>query len=240
MNRGIYATATGMIAGQKWLDVVANNLANVSTTGFKRDELVFADAYVREMRLSGGRGATIGTLGSGTKLVAEYTIFEEGPINPTGNPLDVAIDSEKGLLGVQTPQGIRYTRDGSLQLDQDRRLVTKQGYPVLDDRNSPIELPEGRIEILGDGRVMAGDQEVGRIGVFEGTFDKAGGNLFAGSGQPVEEASLKVGALEGSNVNAVEAMIEMIGVNRSFEMAQKSLIQQDELTQRLIQSLQDR
>lgn len=240
MNRGIYATATGMLAGQKGLDVIANNLANVSTTGFKRDELVFADAYVREMRLAGGRGALIGSLGSGTKLVAEYTIFEEGPINPTGNPLDIAIDSAKGLLAVQTPQGIRYTRDGSLQLDKDRRLVTRDGYPVLDDRNSPIELPEGQIEILADGRVVSAGQEVGRIGLFEGTFNKAGGNLFSGSASPVDEVSLKVGALEGSNVNAVEAMIEMIGVNRSFEMAQKSLIQQDELTQRLIQSLQDR
>ncbi|MFY9233894.1 MAG: flagellar hook-basal body protein [Fimbriimonadaceae bacterium] len=240
MNRGIYATATGMIAGQKWLDVVANNLANVSTNGFKRDELAFSDAYVREMRLNGGRGASIGSLGSGAALVAEYTIFEPGAIAATGNPLDVAIPSEKGLFAVETPQGIRYTRDGAFQLDQDRRLVTKQGHPVLDDGKNPIELPKGELAIQTDGRIMAGGQEVARLGVFDGTFTKSGGGLFIGTAEAMEEPEVNPGALEGSNVNAIEAMIQMISVSRSFEMAQKSITQQDELTQRLIQSLQDR
>lgn len=240
MNRGIYATASGMLAGQKWLDVVANNLANVSTTGFKRDELAFSDAYIREMRLHGGRGASIGSLGSGAALVAEYTIFEPGPLATTGNPLDVALMSDKGLFAVETPQGVRYTRDGAFQLDKDRRIVTKQGHAVLDDSRNPIELPDGEIQIQADGRVMAGSQEIAKIGVFDGTFVKTGGNLFSGNGQPLEDVAVTAGALEGSNVNAIDAMIQMISVNRTFEMAQKSISQQDELTQRLINSLQDR
>ena len=241
MNRGIYATATGMLASQKWLDVVANNLANVSTNGFKRDELAFQDAFVREMRLNGGKGAEIGSLGSGATLVQQYTVFEQGPINPTGNSLDVAINSEKGLFSVETPQGVRYTRDGSFGLDANRQLVTKQGFPVLDDNGNPIELPEGPVAITDNGTIRAGDLEVGKIGVYEGTFHKTAAGLYASlDAETVAEPTLKAGALEGSNVNAVEAMIQMITVNRTFEMAQRSITQQDELTQRLINSLQDR
>lgn len=241
MNRGIYATATGMLASQKWLDVVSNNLANVSTNGFKRDELAFADAYVREMRTAGGAGRTIGSLGSGATLVSQYTVFEQGPVTATGNPLDLAITADNALFAVQTPQGTRYTRDGAFALDSERQLVTKQGYPVLDDSGSPISLPEGEFSISASGAILSEGQEVARIGVYSGTFRKAGGSLYEGSNaEAISEPSLSPGAIEGSNVNAVEAMIQMISVNRSFELAQKSITQQDELTQRLISSLQDR
>src|SRR5687767_4718787 len=172
MNRGIYATATGMIAADKWMSVVSNNLANVSTNGFKRDELVFADAYQRELRANGGRGMHLGSLGSGAMLQAEYTVFERGAIVPTGNPLDLAIDSERGLFAVETPQGVRYTRDGAFQLDSERRIVTKSGHPVLDDRGNAIELPLGPFRIEPNGAVIAGEFEIARIGVYEGRAKK--------------------------------------------------------------------
>jgi flagellar basal-body rod protein FlgF len=241
MNRGIYATASGMLAGQKWMDVVSQNLANVSTTGYKRNELAFSDRLVREMRTNGGRGQHVGSLGSGAALIKEYTVFEQGPVQSTGNPLDVAIASDKGLFKVETPQGVRYTRDGGFGINTQRELVTRSGFKVLDPSGSPIELPEEEFNIAPNGAIMAGGQEVARIGVYDGTFTKAGNNLFEGVGVTViDEPSLKPAALEGSNVNAVEAMIQMISVNRAFEMAQKSITQQDELTQRLISSLQDR
>jgi flagellar basal-body rod protein FlgF len=241
MNRGIYATATGMIAAQKWMDVVSNNLANVSTSGFKRDDVAFRDVMVREMRSGGGRGSHLGSLGSGVILDQEFTIFERGSITPTGNPLDVAIDSDTGLFAVQTPNGVRYTRDGAFQLDSNRRLVTKTGHAVLDDRGSEIELPLGTISISGDGTVSVDNAEVGKLGVYDGSFKKIGDNLFASAtANAIDGPTLKPGSIESSNVNVVEAMITLISVNRTFEMSQKNITQQDELTQRLIQSLQDR
>ena len=240
MNRGIYATATGMMAAQTQLDVITNNLANASTTGFKRDGVAFAEGLEREMRANGGLGAVLGSLGSGAVQSGQFTDFEQGVLNPTGNPLDVAIQGAKGLFAVQTPQGVRYTRDGSFSLNQDRELVTHQGYPVLDDSLRPITLPSGKPLIQDDGTVQVDNQDSGKIGIFDGSFTKTGDNLYESlDAKALDEPQLKAGHLEGSNVNAVESMVQMITLNRAFELAQRSIQQQDDLTQRLIQSLRD-
>jgi flagellar basal-body rod protein FlgF len=240
MNRGIYATATGMLAAQAQMDVLANNLANVSTTGYKRDGLAFAERFEREMRAGGGLGEVLGKLGTGAAQVAQFTIFEPGPLMATGNTLDVAIGSPKGCFAVQTPQGLCYTRDGSFQLNTERQLTTKAGHPVLDARGNPITLGFGRIAIEDDGTVMVNEVEAGQIAVYDGPFRKIGDNLYlATDAKPIEDAQLRGGHLEGSNVNAVEAMVDMISLNRAFELAQRSIQQQDDLTQRLIQSLRD-
>jgi flagellar basal body rod protein FlgG len=240
MNRGIYATASGMMAAQSQLDVLANNLANVSTTGYKRDGLAFSERLERQMRGNGGLGEVLGTLGSGAEQVAQFTIFEPGPLASTGNPLDLGIDGAKGCFAVQTSQGVRYTRDGALQLDAEGRLVTKAGHPVLDDGERPITLPRGRVSIGEDGTVQVDGIDAGKIGLFDGTFQKVGDNLYdSPDAKTVDGTPLRSGHLEGSNVNAVEAMVDMITLNRAFELAQRSIQQQDDLTQRLIQSLRD-
>lgn len=240
MNRGIYATATGMIAAQQQLDVLSNNLANVSTNGFKRDGIAFAERFEREMLANGGRGASLGTLGTGAVRQAQFTIFEAGPLNATGNPLDVAINDKRGLFAVQTSEGVRYTRDGSFQLNDSRQIVTHEGYPLLDDRLEPITLPVGKPSVESNGTVMVDGVEVGKIALFDGAFTKIGDNLFEASNpQVLETPNMKGGHIEGSNVNPVESMIGMITLNRAFELAQRSIQQQDDLTQRLIQSLRD-
>jgi flagellar basal-body rod protein FlgF len=238
MNRGIYATATGMLATQRALDAIANNLANASTTGFKRDGLAFGEAYERELRANGGEGPRIGRLGSGVAEIASYTDFEPGPIAQTGNPLDVAIEGQ-GLFAVATPSGIRYTRDGSFRLDEQGQLVTREGHPVLDDAGSPIQLGEGKVRIDASGEISVDGRHAGRLGLYGGRFAKAGPTLFAGGDAVPKDATTVVqGALEGSNVNAVGSMIDLIQSGRAFELAQRSIQQQDELTQKLIQSLQ--
>lgn len=239
MNRGIYATATGMMATQRLMDTVANNLANASTTGFKQDGLSFGDAFQRALYANGGQGPYLGTLGTGATELDAYTIFDVGEPVSTGNALDVAIQTRDGLFAVQTPQGIRYTRDGSFQLDGDGLLVTKGGFSVLDERQQPIQLPAGRPNIDPDGSVSVDGKQVGKLGVFKGQFTKIGDSLFAGAGvEAIDEPELAPKALESSNVNTVEAMIDMITASRTFEMAQKSIQQQDDLAQKLIQSLQ--
>jgi flagellar basal-body rod protein FlgF len=240
MNRGIYSTASGMASAQRAMDVVANNLANASTVGFKRDGVSFNDALVRQLRADGGRGPAIGSLGTGATTKAQYTVHERGPVSSTGNPLDVAIDSDSGVFAIQTPQGVRFTRDGSFKLNADGLLVSSTGHPVLDSTMTPIQLPPGDPRIGEDGNVWVDELLVGRLGLFDGQIVKAGANLFMGTATPVENVRLKSQSLESSNVNVVESMLSMITLSRAFEMAQKSITQQDELTQRLIQSLQDR
>lgn len=228
-----------MSSVQKWLDVVSHNLANVSTTGYKREGVAFNDTLTRAMYGDGGN--YLGELGAGTTLQQEYTVMEVGSITTTGNPLDVAIQSEEGFFAVETPQGIRYTRDGAFTLNADRELVTKSGHPVLDRSNNVIQLPPGQIEIDPDGAVSVDGTDAGSIGLFGGTVVKTGGGLYIGQDmERIGSPSLQPGAIEGSNVNAIEHMIEMIRLNRIYEMAQRSAQGQDEMTQKLIQSIQDR
>lgn len=230
-----------MLATQKWMDTVTNNLANVSTNGFKRDGLAFSDALETEIRAAGGMGQSIGTLGSGTTPAEAYTSFEVGPMQSTGRPLDVAIDAESGMFAVQTPDGIRYTRDGSFTLNDQRELVTKDGFQVLDQNERPITLSAGTPSVDAGGQITVDGQSVGTIGVYDGIFQKEGSNLYASSNPTADSApSLKPQTLEGSNVNAVQTMVEMIQIGRLFELSQKSIQQQDDLSQRLIQSLSTR
>lgn len=243
MNRGIYATATGMIATQQQLDMVANNLANVSTNGFKRDGLAFADTLERQMNVG---GSPIGSLGCGAHVVGQFTIFDKGPMSQTGRNLDVAIQADKGLFAIHVPdqsgQGnptTMYTRDGSFATNADGQLATKDGYPVLDASGNPIDIKSGAVKIGNDGTVTVNDVSAGRIGVFDGQFSKVGSNMYLATGTPqaIDNAVVSPGFVEGSNVNAIQSMIDLITIGRSYELSQKSMSQQDELTQKLIQSL---
>lgn len=219
------------------MDLIANNLANVSTNGFKRDGISFNDALVRQLQQ---QGREVGSIGAGAAVQNVYTDRSVGSIQETRNPLDLAIQGEKGFFAIQTPEGIRYTRDGSFGLDVNRQLVTKDGYPVLDEQSKSITLDAGEISIQGDGTVQIDGDAKAKIGVFDApAFEKEGGNRFVAIGAATEvEATVKSGAIESSNVNAADAMVQMIQLSRVFEMSQKSINSQDEMSQKLIQSLQ--
>jgi flagellar basal body rod protein FlgG len=228
-----------MIASEQWLDVVANNLANASTTAYKRDEATFNEGLLRIMNSNNGRGGQLGELGAGPKLIATHTIWENGSLLATGNPLDVGIRGE-GLFGIQTSQGVRYTRAGSFTLNNLGELVTQSGDRVLDQGGAPIAIPldEGRPEITDSGKVMLAGEEIATLGVFTGQPAKIGGSLYTlQNPRLVESPNLVAGSLESSNVNPVQEMIAMIKLHRVFEMAQKSATTQDEATSGLIQSI---
>ncbi len=232
-----------MASAQAWLDTVSHNLANISTTGYKRDVMVFNEGLQRELNANEGTGRAVGTMGAGTIPQAEYTIFEVGHQVPTGNPLDLAISTSSGMFAVQTAAGTRYTRDGAFRLDQDRNLVTLDGNKVLDGQNNAISVPAGKFEVGRDGSLMVNERPIGTLGLVGGTFTKVGGNLFTSSNAtaiPATEAQVSQGFLESSNVNAIEEMIAMIRLNRAFEMAQRSATSQDESTQQLVNSLSNR
>lgn len=226
-----------MIAAQKLLDMTTNNLANLSTNGYKLDRIAFANAMERELSI-GGRA--IGSLGTGPIEQGSYTDLTPGSIIPTKNPLDLAIDGPKGMFAVQVdPNTVAYTRDGSFSLSADGTLVNKQGNPVLDSSFNPIKTTPGEIQLGPDGAVNVNGKTEGIIGVFDSTFTKRGMNLYDAASQPTSiRVNLTPQSIEGSNVNSIECMVQMITLNRNFEMAQKSIIQQDDLAQQLIHSLQ--
>jgi flagellar basal body rod protein FlgG len=220
---------------------VTNNLANASTTGFKKDGLTFNDGLIRELAANAGNGGRIGTLGSGSVVQGAYTDFSSGTLTMTGNPLDLALRSSQGAFAVQTPGGVRYTRDGEFQLNDDRQIVDKQGRALLNRQLQPITVTRGKIEIGEDGTVSVDGKDLDQVAVFGGTFRKEGMNLFSSAGaQLLDNPDVVSGSLESSNVNAVEEMIAMIRLNRAFELAQRSVQSQDESTQRLVSSLQGR
>lgn len=207
----------GALLQQQHMDILSNNLANVNTTGFKGDRLVFDDVLSRQVETS----------------------HTQGPLRGTDNPLDVAIGGS-GFFRVQTPNGVRLTRDGSFKMLSDGSLVTSQGYRVLGAGGAPINLnPEAPQPYIDDkGNIMQGNEQVGALDVVDvadtKTLVKEGNGLYTGQGgkAPVTRAAnnytLTQGALEAANVEVVTEMVNMISSFRSFESYQK-----------VIQSVQD-
>jgi flagellar basal-body rod protein FlgF len=232
-----------MSALQRGLDVTTNNLANASTTGFKRDGLIFQDTLQREMYANGGLGQSVGKLGAGAQAVEEFTIREVGAITSTSNPFDMAIKTPNGMFAVKVGNEIRYTRDGSFGLDSERRLVNKSGYPVLDNNGDEITIPAGQMTVENGGRILVGGQPMAEVGVYDlspnSRFEKVGENLYRATdgATAMAESPIAASSLEASNVNAIDSMLDMIKIGRLFELSQKNIQGQDELLQRLISSL---
>lgn len=229
-----------MLAAQKWMDITTNNLANVSTNGYKRDAVNFTDSLERVLSAAGGRGQQVGKLSTGSEIQSEYTVFDNGSMVPTNQPLDFALSDPNTMFKVDLGGGqYRYTRDGAFQLNANRELVTHDGYQVMDSSDRPITLPQsGSVAVDSTGNVSVGEQKIASLNIVNGTFRKAGSNLYESTdAQSAPKAQVMQGKLEASNVNAVASMVDMIQISRLYDLTQRSINQQDELTQQLIQSL---
>ncbi len=238
MLRGLYVAAEGMAARQKAQDAIANNLANLNTTGFKADRPVFETFYERQIyRVQGRQAQPIGALSAGVILRELYTDLQPGAVITTGNPLDVAIDGE-GFFAVQTPQGVRYTRNGAFQLNAQGILTTREGYPVLGINNQPLALPTtAAIHIGENGAVLANGAQVGQLLVVQGNLTKDPDGYFVGAVQPAANPRVVAGALEASNVNMVREMVSMIELIRAYETHQRAIHAHDETLGRAINEL---
>lgn len=231
---GIYPVLSGALAEEKRLELIANNLANLNTGGFKRDYPLFEG-------VNPGAAGSPGPSPMFGLLSGIVTDFSTGPLRMTGEPLDVAIEGD-GFFAVQTPHGIRYTRDGHFGLNEAGQLVTGSGDPVM-GAGGLVLLPSGTVSIAEDGKVSvrgteakAVPVEVDAIQVVQfsdpGRLTKAGQTLFEANGEePVPSATprLRQGMLEGSNVNPVGEMVVMIEVLRLYEAAQKAIQTADEM-----------
>ncbi len=255
MLRSLLSAASGMDAQQRSIDVIANNLANINTNGFKRSRANFQDLLYQTLKAP-GLNSTSGNVipsgievGHGTKLVSTEKMFTEGSLQPTGNETDVAIEG-RGFFRISMPNGQTfYTRDGSFKMDSQGRLVTADGFPLEPN----IQVPQNAkdLHIGMDGTVTAnlpGQEEPLPLGQIQlssfinpSGLKSEGRNLYSStisSGDPLLSnptengfGSLKQRSLEGSNVNVVEEMVNMIVGQRAYELNSKVIQTSDQMLQ---------
>jgi flagellar basal-body rod protein FlgG len=253
MSRALYTAATGMIAQQMNVDNIANNLANVNTTGYKKSKLEFQDLLYQQLRLAGAtqaEGAQVPVelqIGYGTRPVATQRIFSQGTVVPTGNPLDVSIDGD-GFLQVILPDGTTaYTRDGALKVSAEGVIVTSDGYPVAPELTIPQDASDINISSNGEVSIkLPGVPEFQDVGQLElarfinpAGLRSIGRNLLLesqASGTPVVGAPSEDGLgklsqrfLELSNVEVVDEMVSMIVAQRAYEINAKAIQTSEEM-----------
>ncbi|MEJ2630754.1 MAG: flagellar basal-body rod protein FlgG [Acidihalobacter sp.] len=255
MNPALWIAKTGLDAQQTNMDVIANNLANVNTTGFKKGRASFEDLLYQNVRQPGGQ-STQNTqlpsglmLGTGVRIGSTEKIFTEGNIVQTGNNLDMAIQGQ-GFFQILMPDGsTAYTRDGSFQLDSNGQIVTSNGYPLQPAITVPANTQS--LTIGSDGTVtatVAGSNTPTQVGTVQlsnfinpAGLQPIGQNLFqetaasgaAQSGTPglTGLGTLQQGALETSNVNTVESLVNMIETQRAYEINSKAISTTDQMLQ---------
>lgn len=228
MIRGMYTAATGMVAELHRQDVIANNLANVDTVGFKGDYTVsvpFGEMLLNAYNRQGVR--PVGGLGLGVQATSEYIDTSEGSLVETGIMYDLAIGGQ-GYFVVETPAGERYTRAGNFKVDAEGYLTTRNGWRVLGE-NGPIQVT-GRFEVNQDGEIFIDGVMADRLRIVNPYgLRKEGESLFTATGiNPANGIQIFQGTVERSNVNAIRQMIEMINVTRSYETNQRALTAHDE------------
>lgn len=255
MSSPLWVAKTGLEAQHTRMSTISNNLANASTTGFKRDRAVFADLIYQNIVQVGSQSSEDTTmpsglnLGTGVRTVATEKLFTQGNILQTGNPLDIAIQG-RGFIQILMPDGTTaYTRDGSLQKDSTGQLVTSMGYAI--DPNITIPDNTLSVSISSDGVVSvmtqgsASPTQVGNIQLADFVnptgLQPIGNNLFlesGASGSPQTGTpgltglgTLIQSSLEGSNVNTVEELVNMIETQRAYEMNSKAISTADQMLQ---------
>jgi flagellar basal-body rod protein FlgG len=257
MMRSLWISKTGMEAQQTQLDTISNNLANVSTNGYKKAHAVFEDLMYQNLRQAGANSSEQTTMpaglqvGLGTRAVATSRSFTQGNLQASGNNLDVAVLGN-GFFEVQMPDGTTgYTRDGSFQVSATGQLVTNNGYTVQPGITIPATAQSVTIGSDGTVSVMlpgqATPQSVGQIQIANfvkpAGLDPKGQNIFgetaasgtATSGAPGSNGSgtLRQGFVETSNVNVVEELVAMIQTQRAYELNSKAIQTSDQMLQKL-------
>lgn len=245
MVYGIWLSADGLTSQQARQEVLANNLAQVDTPGFKTDRVAFGerlnefllrgDPTARHSRLEGATGGLFPT--------TVYTDFAQGRMQPTGNKLDIALQGP-GFLAVQTEEGVRYTRDGRMTLDESGALVhVASGGLMVDEQHRPIVVDPRRrnaIQIDAAGRIRQGEANVGGLGIFDfddaQALEKCGENLYAAGAARRLPARVDVrqGMLEASGVDPTLALTDMIAATRAYELGASMIRMQDESLARVV------
>ncbi|MBP2627199.1 MAG: flagellar basal-body rod protein FlgF [Firmicutes bacterium] len=241
MIRGIYTGASGMLAESMRTDVISNNLANANTTGFKKDVAVSKDfASMLITRINDGADApVIGSMGVGAMIDEISTNQSAGGIRITGNNFDLALEG-KGFFAVETPRGVRYTRNGTFSKNTKGELITQDGYRVL-GQNGPIRINGNKMVVSDDGSVIVDDQPAGKLQVLEFAnekqLQKEGSSLYIADPNQERTAStssVRQGFSELSNVNVVGEMVNLISSYRTYEINGKVVQSHDQLMDKAV------
>jgi flagellar basal body rod protein FlgG len=231
--------AAGMQARMQSLDLVANNLANSSTSGYKTDGEFFT-LFASEAAGEDDSGSSAVPM-----IQRQWTDFAQGLLEPTNSPLDFGL-SGKGFFAVQGPTGPLYTRNGNFRFSSGGALVTSEGYPLLQQNGQPFRantaLP---LEVSREGDITQNGRSIGRISVLEfqnpGALTKFGGNYFSNvSGQePFDATAAQIyqGKIEASNVSASHGAVRIVGLSRQFEMMQKAISLSNDMGKKAIEEV---
>ena len=235
MNSGMYAAVSGSLAAMRRLDVISNNLANINTPGYKKDKMSFEGLLAGPVNPPAvPQGMTADPIMQKENIYIDYAA---GPTSQSGNPLDLALDGD-GFFAVTTPDGTAYTRQGNFRTSADGTLVTVDGYPVQGSGGSAIRIQGSRVEIDAKGGVIVDGTQTGALSVldFEKPYalTKVGNALFVPADPQATpqagKAQIQQGHLEGSNVDSISEMVQMIETNRYFEACSKVIKGFDDIT----------
>lgn len=248
MIQGLYAAATGMMALEQRHEVIANNISNVSTPGFRRQGTIqkgFDTVLLNQLRNPLWLDATAGP-GGGLKITETYTDFSGGPLRHTSNALDVALHGP-GYIAVETPDGERFTRNGALTVDGDGQLATSEGYKVQNVGQGAIDVMGGTVEIDRAGQVFVDGRPSGKIRLVEfeepSLLIRAGNGLFAtpaatlGRSVPAENTTVLSESLEMANVQVPYELVQMMLGLRAYGANQRVINALDETMSRLIEQV---
>jgi len=241
MDNALYVGLSRQMTLRRQLDIVANNIANANTTGFKTEDLMVRTEQAKPAKTLDGSSPVKFVLDTG--VARDFT---QGAMTKTGGDFDLGIDG-KGFFTVQTPGGNRYTRDGRFTTNQEGQLVTQSGYLVLDDGGGPLSIDQtlGPVNVGKDGTVSQGAVRVGKIGLVRpddlSSFAKDGDNLYRNTTntnpQPVTDAKIEQGMLEASNVNSVTEITKLIEIQRAYEGVAKMMDNTSELSRTAVERL---
>ncbi|MFV0292519.1 MAG: flagellar hook-basal body complex protein [Paracoccus sp. (in: a-proteobacteria)] len=237
MDNAIYATLTRQSGLMREMQIIANNIANSETNGFRREGVIFSE-YLAAMG-NGREGLSM------AHARGRLLDLEQAGMTLTGGAYDLAIDGP-GFFAVQTPEGTRITRAGAFFVSSEGELMTADGFRLLDGGQAPIQIPPSvrHVAIGSDGTVSADGEQIAQVGLFSapdpGTMIRSGGTLFAADGnalQPAENARIQQGFLEDSNVDPIVEMSRMIEVQRAYEIGQTLLDREDKRIRDTISSM---
>lgn len=261
MQSSLQVSKTGLAAQDAKMTAISNNLANVSTTGFKKDRVAFQDLFYQIQTQPGAQvdqqnlSPSGLQLGTGVRVVGSQKVFTSGDLSTTTNQMDMAINGQ-GFFQIQLPSGeTAYSRDGNFQLDAEGKIVNSSGLPLLPEITVPSTATavtvgtDGTVTATVSGQTSA--QTLGQIKLVSFInptgLEATGGNLYtatASSGNPVEGTagedalgSIKQYALENSNVSVVEEMVDMISTQRAYEMNAKVVSASDDMLKYATQNM---
>lgn len=236
MYKGIYITMTGMNMRENELSAISNNLANINTTGYKRQSFI-SKLYP----LLSGRppepNAIYQDARAQTYFGGQYIDTSQGSLRQTHNPFDIGIQGE-GFFAVRKGDKIFYTREGSFTRDKENYLVTQAGLRVLDENNNPILVDGTKVDFSKDGNILVDGNPVGRLKLVKlNNLRHVGESLYEGEEAGQAEGQILQGWIENSNVNPLSEMVQMIQAIRNFEFIQRATRNFDELAQRAVSEI---